>query len=620
VSNTDVYNIEMSKDRYGLKMLLLIGVLFSIMALMFNKIQQSDPQPIITPNYTMPVVTNKPIYILKSYATAVTYQKNNLDKNNYIDKVEQFNKYIKKLGYKTISVDEDKVGTLPNDALLFIPDAIALSLHAKTDIKSFLNNGGNLFFNNSCGFSDEKGSYIGDNFVKEITSLGLSKNKNFATFKDGVVFTQRLLSPIDNKYKGEILETSIYDPVPIFISSQDKEADILLTTYSLANPPLAKDGRDDFTTEESGVAWHGYYGKGKWFYMNIPSYVFYDVAEKDNPYNSVMNSILNFLSSDVIIETLPFIDKEKIVFISEDTEYKFKNFKKFADLAQAHHVPVTAFIVSSLAQKKEHQTMMREIARNPYVEFASHSHNHKKIIETNATYVTQETAGSKTIIDRYSSQPIVGFRPPREELDLEMKKQLRGSGFRYILSKTQRYMYPKFDEKYRDLLIIPRHGTDDYSYLINLDWDQNQIVNQIKKETNFVTALDAIFTLSIHTHLFAYNSNINIVKEYFKYLNENPQFQPLNGREIAKRVIEHANIDINYKKSGNLITLEIDNRNTNPVENFSCKLFKNPNIKTKSIRCDETPGSKNTKNPEATVIQLKHLKPSSKTIVYIEVQ
>ncbi len=620
MSNTEVYDIEMSKDRYGLKMLLLIGILFSIMALMFNKIQQSTPEPLVTSNYVMPVVTNKPIHILKSYATAVTYQKNGLDKNKYIEKVEQFDKYIKKLGYKTINIDEDKINTLEKDAILFIPDAIALSSKAKADIKTFLNSGGNLFFNNSSGFSDEKGNYIGDNFVKEITALKLSPNKNFATFKDGVVFTQRLLSPIDNKHKGKLLETSIYDPVPIFISSKYREADILLTTYNLSNPPLAKDGRDDFTVEEAGVAWHGYYGKGKWFYMNVPSYVFYDVAKKENPYNAIMNSILNFLSSDIVIEELPFIDKEKIVFISEDTEYKFKNFKKFSNLAANYHVPVTAFIVSSLAQKKENQPMMREIAKNPYVEFASHSHNHKKIIDTNITYVKQETAGSKSIIDKYASVPIIGFRPPREELNMEIKKQLRGSGFRYILGKTQKYMYPKFDKKYRDLLIIPRHGTDDYSYLINLDWDQNQIVNQIKKETNFVTALDAIYTLSIHTHLFAYNSNINIVEKYFKYLVENPQFHPLNGREIARRVIEHANIDISYTKSGNLITLVVDNRNTTPVEDFSCKLFKNPNTRIKSIRCNETPGSKNTKNPEATVIKLKHLKPSSKAIVYIEVE
>jgi peptidoglycan/xylan/chitin deacetylase (PgdA/CDA1 family) len=609
--------IEIKKDNYGLKMLLLIGILLSVMVMMFNKIQQQEP---ITPSFTIPVMTDKPIHILKSYATAVTYQKNGLDKSQYTLKLEQFNKYIKSLGYKTEYIEEEKIGSLSRDAILFIPDAIALSTRSKEMVKRFVSEGGNLFFNNSSGFSDEKGTYRGDGFVKDITKLEISKDKNFVNFKESIFLTQRILSPLINVNTGILLEASIYDPVPIFITTKHQEPDFLLTTYDQTNPPLDKDGTGDFSLAESGTAWHGYYGQGKWYYMNLPSYFFYDAVEHLNDYKRFMNAIINYLATDVVIQKFPYIDKENIVFISEDTEYKFKNFKKFSDLAQKYKIPVTAFIVSSLASAEEHQDMMREIALNPYVEFGSHSHLHKKIIDTNASYAKQETADTKVILDRYASQPIIGFRPPREELDSLMKKYLQEGGFKYILSITHKYLYPRFDKKYQNLLIIPRHGTDDYSYLINLDWDQNQIVKQIKKETEFVTALDGIFTLSIHTHLFAYNNNINIVEEYFKYLNANPKFTPLNGRSIAQRVTQNENIDIHYSKTGKLITLSIKNRNKVAVENFSCKLFKNPNMRIKSIKCNETSGRKNTKERDTTNIKLKELKPNSTTTVYIEVE
>lgn len=609
--------VEVKKDNYGLKMLLLIGLLFSVMALMFNQIQQKEP---LTPNFAMPIVTDKPIYILKSYATAVTYQKNKLDKSQYTLKLEEFNKYLKSLGYKIKHVQEDKIDSLSKDAILFVPDAIALSGSAKEMIKRFVSEGGSLFFNNASGFSDEKGKYIGDEFVRDMTGLEISKNKNFVNFKEGIFLTQRMISPLNNKNSGILLESSVYDPIPIFKTNKGKQADILLTTYNLTNAPLAKEDRDDFLLEESGVAWHGYLGKGKWFYMNLPSYFFYDVADRKNDYHQLMNAIINYLASDEIIQKLPFIDRENVVFISEDTEYRFENFKKFSNLAKKYQIPVTAFIVTSLAQHKDHQEMMQEIAKNPYVEFGSHSHLHQKIIDTNTSYVKQETADTKVILDQYASDPIIGFRPPREELDSSMKKHLREGGFRYILGRTQQHLYPRFDKKYQDLLIIPRHGTDDYSYLINLDWDQDQIVKQIQKETEFVTALDGIYTLSIHTHLFAYNSNINIVEDYFKYLRNHPKYNPLDGRSIAQRVVQNKNIEMSYSKNGNVIALVVNNRNKTAVENFSCKLFKNPNTRIKSIKCNETPGSKNTKDKENTIIKLKQLKPNSTTTVYIEVE
>ncbi len=602
---------QRKKDNYGLKMLLYIIGLFLIMAAMFYKIGQNEP---LAPSFAMAPVTDKPIYILKSYATAVTYQKNGLHQSQYSQKLEKFNSYIASIGYKTEYIQEDGVKSLSIGDILFIPDAIALSLDAKEQIKMFVKSGGNIFFNFTAGFSDAKGRYLGDGFVNEITGLKISKDKKFINFKESIFLTQRVLSPLNNTNSGILLDAPTYDLIPIYITPQSLKPDIFMTTYDQINPPLAKDKSSDFLQEESGAFWHGYYGEGKWFYINLPSYIFYDSSEQQNDYKQISHAIINFLSTDVIIQKYPYIDRSSIVFVSEDTEFKFENFKKFSDLARKYEIPVTAFIVSSLAEKKEHYDMMREISKNPFVEFGSHSHNHKKIVDTNESYIKQETSNTKTILDHFASSPIMGFRPPREELDATMKRNLSESGFKYILGKSQNYLYPRYSESENELLIIPRHGTDDYSYLINLDWDQDEIVTQIKKETEFVTGLDGIFSLSIHTHLFAYNSNIDIVEKYFQYLKRSPTLKPLNGRSIALRVAQNRNIYIDYSKTGDTIALNIENRSSIGVNDFHLKLFKNPNIKISSI------SSNQAKISEDSIINIKYLEPTSKITLFIELE
>jgi peptidoglycan/xylan/chitin deacetylase (PgdA/CDA1 family) len=504
------------------------------------------------------------------------------------------------------------------DASLLVLDALSLSQSTKNSIKKFVGLGGNIFFNFTAGFSDGKGKYIGDSFVNELTALKLSPNKNFVNFKDGLHIMQRVLSVLNNANSGVLLETSIYDLVPVYNTPQSMKPDLFMTNYEVTNPPLDIKKQDSLKLGESGVAWHGYYGKGKWFYLNLPSYIFYESDKNRYDYAQLFNAIVNYLSNDVIIEKFPYIDRQSVVFISEDTEYKFNNFQRFSDLSQKYKVPVTAFIVSSLAEHKDNQDMVKNIANNPYLEFASHSHSHKKIIGTDPVYMKKETSGTKVILDKFASIPIIGFRPPREELDFAMTKFLADSGFSYILGKNEEHLYPRYDEVNRNLLIIPRHGTDDYSYLINLDWDRRQIVDQIIKESKFVTGLDAIYTLSVHTHLFAFNTNIKIIEEFFKYLKQNQQVSVMNGRMIEKRVRQNTNLFLSYQKTGNSIVINIDNKNSEEVKNFHCKVFKNPNLSIKSIKSEDTVGSKHTVNGAEIDINLHSLKPNSMTRVFIE--
>ena len=607
--------IQTKRDNFGLKMLLLIAVLSSIMAYAFYKISKEP----VTSGFAAPVMPDKPIYILRSYTTALAYQKNGVQANQYRQKLEHFSRYLVSMGYKTKFIKEDGVAALEKESILFVLDAVALGKDAAESIKSFVKNGGNLFFNFTSGFSNEKGEYLKDSFVNEITKLELS-DKNFADFKKGIFLTQRLLSVLNNKNSGILYSIPIYDQIPIFKTPAGKKPDIFLTTYNQTTAPLDEKKNSDFLQEESGVAWHGYYGEGKWYYMSLPSYIFYDSPKNLDNYKHVMAAIINFLSSKVVIGKFPYIDKENIVFVSQDTEFKFENFIRFSELSTKYKINTTAFIVSSLAQEEKNVAMVKKISKNPYIEFASHSHLHKKIIDANNSFVKQETSGSKAVIDKYSSKPIVGYRPPREELNNIMKEYLQNSEYNYILSKSEQYLYPRLDENYKNILMIPRHGMDDYSYLINLDWDKKQILEQMQKETEFITGLDGIYTLSIHTHLFAYSTNIEIVEDYFKYLAKNPKLQPLNGAAIAKRVLQNINTDVSYSVLDNTISINISNTADTSVDNFHLRLYKNPNSKVKLTDSDGLKIEIKPKTQDTTDINIKHLKPNSQATIFIELK
>jgi len=611
--------IDEKKDYYVAKLGLSLIFLFAIMAFMMYKIQQGSENSETKPNFAVPVLTNNPIYIVKSYSTALTFSKNGLSSDTYIEKLDSFKKFLSAMGYKSSYIDEDKIGLLDKKSILFLLDAVSLSDSAKDGIKLFTKNGGSLFFNFNTGFSDGDGKYIGDQFVNDITSLKLSK-KGFVKFEDGIFMTKKLLTPMSSSYQmGELLYLVIYDNIPIYDNPNRLKPDLMALAYNQSSPPRGKDNIEKLTFSESGIGWSGYYGYGRWIYLNFPSYSFYETEGKSSEFAKLLNGMIDYLSSDIIVEKFPYIDEESAIFISEDTEYRFENFEKFSDLSLKYQIPVTAFIVANLAENPQYKDLMAKVAKNPYLEFASHSTSHKKIVGESEEFIKNETVGSKNIIDRYAPTPIVGFRPPREELNDMMKKYLQEGGYKFILPKTQQYLYPKFDEKYRNIMMIPRHGTDDYGYLVNLDWDQKTIIDQMKEEANFITYLNGIYTLSMHTHLFAYDTNINIVDRFFQYIKKNPQLKPLSGAQIYNKVTEAMGIDISSTVQSNRLVISVKNSNSKIVKNLSLRIFKNPLDKIEKLESNmENITLKINKQSDQEVdINIKTLQPNSEILLFV---
>jgi len=609
-------------DRYGVVLIFSVLVLFAMMSGVVHKINQQKediaylPSTVKQQGFTVPpMATKKKIVLLSSRQTAEFYIQNGSSVDAYSQKIKNFSSLLSETGYKTTILPMEKVTTLDKDSIAFVLDAQVISQKHKEALRAFVENGGSLFFNFLAGFTDEKGAYKGEGFVNQITHLNLSQ-KGFAFFNEGLSITPKILSPFSEYMKrGELLHVAIYDKLPIYNQKKDQYADIYASSYDQARPPISKNKEVTFKNSEAGLAWHGYLGKGKWVYTSLPSYSFLDITKNRNAYKKLLSGMISFLSHKALVQPYPYIDQDSAVFISEDTEYKFENFERFADLSTEYKIPVTAFIVASLANLPEHEEMMNRIKKNPFVEFASHSTTHKKIVGESEAFIINETKNSKTIIDKKAPVAISGFRPPREELNLLMKQHLAKSGFTYVLGANKSYLYPKPDEEDARLIFIPRHGTDDYSYLVNLDWDQKEIVNLMKNESDFVTKLNGIYTLSVHTHLFTYSSNIEIIRSFYKHLQQHPELKVLNGREIVKRVLQHNNIEHSTKILDNQLIITVKNNNSEAVKNLHLKIFKNP--EQKIIDGKVSDGLKVTIFEHNSAILIDSLPANSETTLYI---
>jgi hypothetical protein len=402
----------------------------------------------------------------------------------------------------------------------------------------------------------------------------------------------------------------LYDPLPIF--DTQKRADAYMTNWTQLNY-VRIDKNTMLSSKESGVMWHGYKGAGKWVYCSFPSYVF---SQNDKlAYKKLFHGILDYLNDKMTVMLYPYIDSANAIFVSEDTEYKYKNLSRFNALSVKYHFPVTAFCVASLAIK--HKSLMIESSSNKLLEVGSHSYSHKKIVGESSDVYVHEIKDSKKILESLSGKEIKGFRPPREELDDTLKYKLKDFKYDYILGVASNQLYPMLDKS--GMWIIPKHGTDDYNFLVHLDCSSDKILKEMKKEAKIITNLNGIYTLSTHTHLLNLGSNIKITENFLKYVTTQKEMKPLNGTMIYHRISQHVNITTKNKYSEKKLILTVYNNNSEEVHNIHYEITVNPMMQLTGVE-SEVIGLKTKLLQESKskyVLVIHSLKPKSQIVLFV---
>jgi peptidoglycan/xylan/chitin deacetylase (PgdA/CDA1 family) len=552
---------EALTDPYFWKMLFIVLSMVSLFGVVFYQ---------LLPSIGVIMPKKVTIYLLSSEDT-----KGFLPNPKYYDQnIAKFRDRLLKQGYNVRVVNEDQLGEVPSDGVLFAMDVTYLSSAHLKKLLDFLYNGGNLLFNFTFAYQNGK-TWRGPKVITEITGLepvkdapAIKRTKNNYFF-----LALRGISPLlqTQFQKARRIDFALYDPLPLF-TSKALHPDGVLTNWQLTGTPYLKQEGRQLSFNEAGVIWHGKYGKGNWFYFNFPSYTLLELPK--DYFTLFIDNIITYFKNVITISPYPFLDHSNMVFVSEDTEYKYPNLAHFVRLAHKYEMNVTAFCVAKLAEK--YPNLTKEAAQLPEVEIGSHSYSHTKIVGEPLQKVEKEIIGSKEILDKIiGKKVVVGFRPPREEVDKTMYKELVKGGYRYVMEKTKPELFP-FPHKVEDKLIwtLPRHGTDDYIYLIELNWNKEDILAQIVREAQFLHKLDALYTLSVHTHLLSYGTNISVIEEFFKYAKAH-NLPVYKGKDIAYRaqLLQNVHYEINAMRGQ--IQVAIINENKVPLKNLTFRVYWN---------------------------------------------
>ena len=497
-------------------------------------------------------------YILNSDVNKDRYKELKLDIWTYNDNLKILQKFIIKKGFECEIISENDLDKLKKGDVLFIIDSFAISQKAQNQIKNFVSNGGKIVFNFKSAFLNEKGKLTNKTFLEEITHL-----KQIAygiAPKDNVFFViQHLLSPIKIK-DAKRLEISLYDTIPLF---KGKIPDLEFVNYSITEPLI-----HNKKPLPSGILWDGKYKKGGWIYFSFPFYVFSSKDRLKNGWQSVIDSIIDYSLKDVAIVKYPYLKYDKMTFVSEDTEYKYVNFLNFINALKKYDVNGTAFCVGRLA--KLHPELMKQAGRLKFLEIGSHSYSHTKLIDQPKEELSKvEINGNNKLLQKLSNQEIVGFRPPREETNNKLIDVMENSSLKYVLAKNLGQLKPKYIGK---LMFLSRIGTDDYQYLMELDWNRTQIINKMKQEVDYVTSLNGLYTMSTHTHLMCYKSNVKMLEGLLKYIHEK-KYPMLKGDDIVKLIYQVDNIDIKFTKISQGLSIDIKNRLNTNIDEFIFRIY-----------------------------------------------
>lgn len=114
---------------------------------------------------------------------------------------------------------------------------------------------------------------------------------------------------------------------------------------------------------------------------------------------------------------------------------------RYLDLAAAHSMPTTFFIVAASVSTPERKAMLRRMAQEGH-EIASHTLTHPKNLgHCDPETLRSEIAGAKRMLEDIIGAEVIGFRAPGFFINNRVSDALREAGFRYSSSVNNAIVY-----------------------------------------------------------------------------------------------------------------------------------------------------------------------------------
>lgn len=219
--------------------------------------------------------------------------------------------------------------------------------------------------------------------------------------------------------------------------------------------------------------------------------------------------------------------------LEEDTEDRYENARHVAEYFKQKQYPITWYALSDEAQKNRKLTRLLATTG----EIACHGDNHMDFTLQDRATQHQRIARCRKVMQELTGQPVVSFRPPREDHNIDTFHAMANTGIRQFIAEVSGDRFTPIAYGHPDdelaLISIPRMNSDDY-----LLWDELKLADkasslQLKQEMEWIKNIGGLFMFSFHSQYMNNHKHLQTVKDLADHIHQSGAFFATT-RDIAE--------------------------------------------------------------------------------------
>jgi len=218
--------------------------------------------------------------------------------------------------------------------------------------------------------------------------------------------------------------------------------------------------------------------------------------------------------------------------IALDAEHEFPKAGGVARVFADAGVPLTTFAVSRLAE--EHPEVVTALAHAGEVN--SHTHDHLPLAGADAAIQRDQLERSRAILASLSGQPVLGFRPPEEQMDATTLGALVASGYHFVAGDTHKDRTEPWTVAVDGgtLVVLPRIPFDDYEFMVRQPLrDPARVWAAMRSDFRHLERLGGLYLFDFHTQYSA-NPAIHVGVEHLLGLRQTPHVWFARAGDVAE--------------------------------------------------------------------------------------
>ena len=452
-------------------------------------------------------------------------------------------------------------GRLP--ATLILPSAVSLSAAERAKILGFYNRGGSILATWAAGTWSGPDQWAGWDFIK---ALGGNVQGDTAA-KSGQFLIVRGETPVSSDIDaGQRISLSPAAENMLLYKPDSSSAARLVNWSRLADPAIQEKNSvlqfKEASRTQGRVVLFGF-SENSW-----------ETDSRD--IFPLIDNCLSWLMRRPAIVLAAWPDAYPAAHVLEmDTEQGFPTAKYLAELAKSKNVPVSFFVLTSVAA--QYPEILKSLSEEH--EIAFHGDVHDGFRGQSAQTQFKRIRTAQTDLDRLlgPSPDRTGFRPPREEYDKATESMLLENGILYEVidpdSTSGRLPFvarQSAADPLKNLIALPRTQRDDLNLLATTR-DPVALEQALVDDLNVIVENGGLVVLSIHSQNFDQNSPLaKALPPYLDYLDTlRKRIWLAESGAVARWWRDRSRIALRSTIAGDAVDLRVVVSGKEPVDAFS---------------------------------------------------